>query len=165
MPTDASGGVGRLFVLCGLPGSGKTTLAIELAARHRAVRMCPDEWMPALGIDLWDADARMRVEALQGELTRSLLLLGTNVVIEWGVWARVERDALRAAAREIDAAVELRYLEAPIDVLFERIARRDAEGKWAGRSITRAELDQWSTIIEVPSADELALFDPPLRDA
>ena len=157
--------MGRLFVLCGLPGSGKTTLAIELAARHGAVRMCPDEWLVALGIDLWDAGARMRVEALQGELARSLLMLGTNVVIEWGVWARVERDALRAAAREIGAAVELRYLEAPIDVLFERIARRDAEGKWAGRSITRAELDEWSTLIEVPSADEFALFDLPLRDA
>lgn len=153
--------VGRLFVLCGLPGSGKTTLAIELAARHGAVRMCPDEWMVALHIDLWDADARQRIEAQQGELTRSLLTIGADVVIEWGVWSRAEREALRAAARDLGAAIELRYLEAPIDVLFERIERRDAEGKWGGRSITRAELEEWATVIEVPSAAELALFDPP----
>ncbi len=44
--------VGRLVVITGLPGSGKTTLALDLAASLPAARMCPDDWMMASGIDL-----------------------------------------------------------------------------------------------------------------
>jgi predicted kinase len=35
--------VPRLLLMCGLPGSGKTTLATQLAAGLPAVRLCPDE--------------------------------------------------------------------------------------------------------------------------
>ncbi|MFE0150582.1 AAA family ATPase [Nonomuraea sp. NPDC059007] len=51
-----------LIVLCGLPGSGKTTLARRLAAELPAVRLCPDEWLAKLGVDLYDEGARERLE-------------------------------------------------------------------------------------------------------
>ena len=44
---------GRLVIVCGLPGSGKTTLAKELSADGAAVRMSPDDWIEALDINLW----------------------------------------------------------------------------------------------------------------
>ena len=50
---------GRLIVLCGLPGSGKTTVARELA-NVGAIRLCSDEWMAALEIDLYDEAYRRR---------------------------------------------------------------------------------------------------------
>ena len=76
--------VGRLIVVCGLPGSGKTTLVKRLEAEIGAIRLCPDEWMPILGISLWDEEARTRVEALQWRLARTWLALGHTVAIEWG---------------------------------------------------------------------------------
>lgn len=158
---DSRSGVGRLVVITGLPGSGKTTLARELAASMPAARMCPDDWMMASGIDLWDADARARIEQLQGELAFALLGAGDNVVIEWGVWAREERDALRDAARAIAAPVELRHVTAPVDELWRRIVERDREGKWSSRPITRAELDEWCGRYEEPTAAELATYDQP----
>jgi predicted kinase len=51
-----------LVVICGLPGSGKTTHARCLEQEMPALRFCPDEWMQALGIDLYDEDRRDRVE-------------------------------------------------------------------------------------------------------
>src|SRR5215813_11308154 len=51
--------------------------------------------MMAAGIDLWDDASRARIEAFQLDLSLDLLRAGQNVVIEWGVWARKERDALR----------------------------------------------------------------------
>ncbi|NNE71143.1 MAG: AAA family ATPase [Rhodothermales bacterium] len=54
----------RLIIVCGLPGSGKTTRARQLEERLGAVRMAPDEWMDVLGIDLYDGGKRERVEAL-----------------------------------------------------------------------------------------------------
>lgn len=150
---------GRLVVVTGLPGSGKTTLATALAASMPACRMCPDDWMMASGIDLWDEQARARIEALQLGLSLDLLRAGTNVVIEWGVWTRDERDALRDAARSIGSPVELRYVFAEADELWRRIVARDLEGRWGSRSIRRDELDAWVGLYHPPTEDELATYD------
>lgn len=153
---------GHLVVITGLPGSGKTTVAKALASRHGAARMCPDDWMMSAGIDLWDADVRARVEEFQGALALELLRRGRTVIIEWGVWTRSERDALRDAARSAGASVELRYLTEPLEELWRRIVQRDLEGRWGSRSIERHELDDWAAAFEPPTADELATYDGPV---
>lgn len=150
---------GRLVVITGLPGSGKTTLATKLAASMPACRMCPDDWMMASGIDLWDETARARIEALQLTLTLDQLRAGNNVVVEWGTWAREERDALRDAAKAIRAAVELRYVSADADELWQRIVNRDLEGRWGSRSVRRDDLDEWMRIFQPPTEEEMATYD------
>lgn len=152
---------GRLIVVCGLPGAGKTTLAKLLESSMRAVRLAPDEWMDALGINLYDAASRARIESLQWTLAQELLRLGVVVIVEWGTWGRSERDALRLGARAIGAAVELRYVSATADILYERIRRRAREDP----PITREALSQWLEAFHAPTDDEMALFDPPLEPA
>ncbi len=148
----------RLIVVCGLPGSGKTTLAKELEGRLRAIRFSPDEWMDALSLDVYDEERRGKIEALQWKFGQELLALGLTVIIEWGTWGRSERDTLRLGARALGAAVELHYLAAPADVLFDRIQRRRLENP----PIERDALSRWSEMFQVPTPEEMALFDKPL---
>ena len=66
----------RLIIVCGLPGSGKTTLAKALESRLRAVRFSADEWMDALSINIYDEEKRGKIEALQWKFGQELLELG-----------------------------------------------------------------------------------------
>jgi predicted kinase len=150
---------GRLVLLCGLPGSGKTTTARRIATESGGVRFCPDEWMTALAIDLFNESARARVEALQWELAQELLAHGQTVIIEWGVWARSERDTVRERARELGARVELVYLDVPIDELVHRIERRNRAATLDEAVIPPESLVSWVELFEPPSAEEQALFD------
>ena len=145
----------RLIIVCGLPGSGKTTHARQLQAELRAIRLCPDEWMSALSLDIWDEGRREKIEALQWELGQELLIQGLTVIIEWGTWGRSERDALRLRARELGVSVELHYLSAPVEVLFDRVQLRGMENP----PVRREQLLQWAHAFQAPTAEEQALFD------
>jgi predicted kinase len=145
----------KLIIVCGLPGSGKTTYAQQIQAKLHGIRLSPDEWMDALEINLWDAEKREKIEILQWEFGQELLGMGLTVIVEWGTWGRSERDTLRVRARELGADVELHYLSAPIDVLFERIQRRRLENP----PIKREQLMHWVQAFQVPTPEELALFD------
>jgi predicted kinase len=155
---EGTGAGSRLIIVCGLPGSGKTTLAKVLESRLRAVRFSADEWMDALSLNLWDEDRRGKIEALQWKLAQEFLALGLTVIIEWGTWGRSERDMLRVGARALGAAVELHYVTAPADVLFERIQRRGTEKP----PIERDAVSRWAEMFQAPTPEEMALFDETL---
>ena len=152
---------GRLVVLCGLPGSGKSTIAGPLARELGAVRLSSDEWLDALGFDLYDEEARARVEGLQQRLALDLLTLGNTVIYESGGWSRAERDALREAARAVGAAVELRYLDVPVETLWERLEARNAALPPASAVIERDDLLLWAAGFEPPDAAEQRQYDEP----
>lgn len=149
----------RLVLICGLPASGKSTLARQLAARIPAIRLDKDAWVTQLGADVWDDEFRVRLERKLWTLAQELLALGQSVILEWGHWARAERDEKRLGARALGASVELHYLEAPLEELVERAERRTASGEWTAAPTTRAHFEAWATIFQPPDEEELRLFD------
>ena len=151
----------RLILTCGLPGAGKTTLAGQVAADRRAVRLTKDEWLWALGATPWDGPTQQKVEHELWQLAQEILRLGLSVVLDFGLWARSERDEMRSVARGLGVGVELHYLDVPVDELWRRIDARNSQPPWDGYPIRRADFDGWLPLFQAPDAAELALFDPP----
>ena len=151
----------RLLLTCGLPGAGKTTLARQLAVDRGAVRLTKDEWLIALGSNPWDVQTRVKLEHELWHLAQEILRLGLSVVLDFGLWARIERDEFRAAAHDLGVGVELHYLDVPTDELWRRIDARNSKPPWDSYPISRAHLEEWAASFQAPDAAELALFDPP----
>src|SRR5215475_728047 len=121
-PARQNRGVTTLYLMVGLPAAGKTTRAKELADRHAALRLTPDAWMiPLFG----ESDPDGKRSVLEGRLiwlALAALRLGTSVVLDFGLWSRDERSALRFLARSAGAACQVIYLPVNQDVQLARIA-------------------------------------------
>jgi predicted kinase len=148
-----------LFLICGLPGSGKTTLAKQLERQHNALRLCPDEWIADILADPNDIGERDRlrdpVESLQWDVARRALLLGINVILENGFWSREERMRFRSGAESLGARVELHYLNVDVNELWERLSRRNENLPPGTFVVKRDELELWAESFEPPTEDEL----------
>jgi predicted kinase len=149
----------RLILICGLPGSGKTTVAKELASKVPALRLSPDEWKHDLGIDYYDEQRRVQLEDRLWRLGQELLALGQSVILENGFWTRQERDELRLRARALGVAVELHYLDASVEELWRRLQLRNDDARPGMVPIRREDLERWALQFEAPDAVERALFD------
>ena len=154
----------RLVLITGLPASGKSTLARRLAPTIPAIRLDKDQWTIQLGHDPWDDDVRPLIEGQLWTLTQDLLAQGQSVILEWGHWARAERDEKRLAARALGVGVELHYLDAPLEELIERAERRNVSGEWSASPMTRAHFEQWVGSFQPPDEEELLLFDQPVAE-
>jgi predicted kinase len=148
-----------LYLMCGLPGSGKTTTAKEIASKQAALRFNADEWILSIyGHELERPErdtVRDSIEALQWQTAKQALSLGCNVILDWGFWSRSERDQYRNEAEALGAEVKVIYLDFSIDELWQRISQRPESTKGT-LHITKEELEKWATMFEAPNKDELS---------
>ncbi|HET9650182.1 MAG TPA: ATP-binding protein [Microlunatus sp.] len=147
--------------MVGLPGAGKTTRARELAAQHRALRLTPDPWMIPLFGDSMADGKRFVLEGRLIAVALQALRLGTSIVLDFGLWGRDERSALRWLAGANGASARVLYLPIDKDAQLARIAHRQDTEPHQTFPISEAELDQWRLEFEVPDAAELAGGDLP----
>lgn len=150
--------------MCGLPGSGKTTLARQLATEIPAIRLCTDDWQAALKIGLKERDASSEEfhDLLEDQLWafgKELIRFGQSIIFEKGLWRRSERDEKRREARELGVDIELHYLDVTLDALTRRLQVRNGENKPNVFNITSEQIREYFTEhFQPPDEAELALF-------
>jgi predicted kinase len=153
--------VATLFLMVGLPAAGKTTRARALAEAHRALRLSPDAWMiPLFG----EPEAGDKRDVLEGRLiwlALQALHLGTNVILDFGLWTRDERSALRWLAGSAGASCQVMYLPVDRTVQLERITHRQTTTPHETFPMTEEDMDNWRVRFEAPDSAELDGGEPP----
>jgi len=142
-----------LIVMHGLSGSGKTWVSSRVLADLEAVRIRSDIERKRLhglgerasshsapGEGLYTAESTASVYERLFELAADLLAAGHRVILDASFLGADERRRARALAGEINATFLLLAVDAPPEVLDQRVAARQARGTDASEA-DRAVLD------------------------
>jgi hypothetical protein len=147
-----------LHLMVGLPLAGKTTLAKQLEQEYSALRLNIDEWHTRLfGQDAEEQEHDDRhglIEAMLWDIAARLLVLGVNVILDFGFWAKVEREDYRARARQLGAGSEIHYLNVTEEEIFARLAIRNAHPPQGAFYIPEAKFKEYIPIYQPPTPDE-----------
>src|SRR5664280_1472897 len=141
--------------MVGLPCSGKTTLAQRLESEKAALRLSPDEWQVRLfGQDAEEPEHNARhglIEGMLWEIARRALVLRTNVILDFGFWAREEREDFRLRAKQLGASSEVHFLDVPEDELMRRLAIRNTQDSQESFHIPEEAMKPWIAFLQRPT--------------
>src|SRR4051794_30578270 len=149
-----------LFLTVGLPCTGKTTAALRIEVEQNALRLTKDEWVKALYGHENPPSAQDVIEGRLIEIGLRALELGNNVVIDFGLWGRDERTALRQAATDRGAVVEMRYFDVTPAEQRRRLDQRQALAAHTTWPMSDEELMGWAAMFQVPTPGELDGSEP-----
>jgi len=145
--------------MVGLPCSGKTTRAKQLENEDSALRLTPDEWHVNLfGHDVLDPDHDKRhgiIESMLWQVAARALSLGTNVILDFGFWAKEERDDFRSRARELGARSEVIFMDVNKEELMERVRTRNRNLTNEIHYIPEDMMKSWIGFFQKPDKNEL----------
>jgi predicted kinase len=149
-----------LFLTIGLPGCGKTTAARRFEVEHDALRLTKDEWMKALYGAENPPSASDVIEGRLIAIALRAVSLGINVALDFGLWSRAERSALRYAGAQAGGSPVMWYAPVTLDEQRRRHHIRltsEPDSTWP---MTEDELTAWAGMFDVPSQGELDGTEP-----
>jgi len=95
------------------------------------------------------------VESIMWDVAARVLVLGVDVILDFGCWVRSQRDEFRSGAENLGADFRIHFADAREEVLFERLKVRNEMRTGGTFFIPEAKLKEWIQIFEPPSSEEL----------
>jgi predicted kinase len=78
-----------------------------------------------------------------------------NVILDFGFWAREEREDYRYRAQQLGASSEVHFLDVSAEELMQRLAVRNAQPSQTSFFIPEAMMTPWMAFFQRPTPDEL----------
>ncbi|MBI4583182.1 MAG: AAA family ATPase [Planctomycetes bacterium] len=142
-----------LTITHGLSGSGKTTATQEILERQGAIRVRSDierkrlfglqpleRSGSALDAGLYGPEAFQKTYNRLAELSETILVAGYPVLADAAFLKWKEREQFRALARRLSVPFGILHLEAPEQVLRQRIAGRTGDASEASLEVLKQQI-------------------------
>jgi predicted kinase len=157
-PGAVTPSVATLYLVCGKPAAGKSTLCQRLAMRPMTVMINEDRWLSALFADQLATvpdyiERSARLRGVMGEHVITLLRTGVSVVLDFPANTPNLRRWMRSLFESAGAEHELHFLDVPDAVCKQRLQNRNAEGSHVFAP-TDEHYDQVVRYFLAPSPDE-----------
>jgi predicted kinase len=148
-----------VYILCGIPFAGKSTLAHMLAAQRGWTHVDVD----AIAESLLDSSDEAVTEeqwtaafAASYEQVAKSLVKGQSVVHDATNFGRTARDHVRAIAHQFGSAAFVIYLSVPIEEANQR--RITNQAQLQRHQVSDADFWEVANSLEPPTADESVLI-------
>lgn len=154
----------RLIIICGPTGAGKTTYSLSLSKEIGAVKFSIDPWMQTLfSDDMTSLDYSWMIERVNRcyeqiwEVSKQILALDGNVVLDLGFTTKEQRTLFSERAKELNINSEIHYLNVPKDVRVQRIKKRNLEKdpNVYAFEVTDTMINFMEPRFEIPDQEEL----------
>ncbi|MFI3325208.1 MAG: ATP-binding protein [Clostridia bacterium] len=154
--------MGKVIIICGKIGSGKSTYANKLVKELNAVNISQDELMIDLfGVDLYFEQREVyekycnKVEQYVKQKSGEAAKAGAIAICENGFWSQNERNELKSFYKNMGVKYELHYIDTPEEQRLNNIKKRN-------KNITENNLHFFLTdekdinhYFEIPTDDEI----------
>lgn len=138
-----------LVILCGLPGSGKSTVGALIAARIGAVILRTDEIRRELfPTRTYSSEESIAVYEAMMARAKTHLQAGTNVILDATYIAAAHRSVPLALARDLDVDSQIVHVTSTPELTKERLAARSDDPSEADYGIYLRLRDQFEEITE-----------------
>ena len=122
----------KVIMTCGRICCGKSTYARKLQENQNAVILSIDEITLAMfpeGTGEMHDTYVNRAEQYLLALSLQILKSGVDVILDWGLWTRAQRERLRAFYTEHGVENEIHYLRISAEEWERRIRKRNTQQK------------------------------------
>ncbi len=154
----------KVIMTCGKICSGKTTYAEKMRRELSAVILSVDEIMLAV----FDSDAGDKhdeyVKRIKNYLlNKSVVLIetGINVILDWGLWTKAERQYAREFYKSKNIESEIHFISISDEEWKKRIEIRNSliiSGKTSAYFIDEGLAEKVNTLFEMPDISEVDVW-------
>ena len=149
---------GKVMMTCGKICCGKTTYARNLKERTGAPILSIDDIMltlfPEGAGEKHDAFV-LRAEKYLLSFSLQLLATGKDVILDWGLWTREQRNRLRTFYRQHGVKTEIHYLRIDREEWERRINARNQLKQDDAYYVDEGLIRKVEALFEEPSPDEV----------